>query len=102
MDHLTGVFFLLAYGITFAMFYESCRMIYIVRKRARENNVSATSFTKSLKNDRKLFELNGFFFLIQLSFRQEMKGEFKFLLKSLADPDKPKPVRVFRRDSDAS
>lgn len=28
-----------------------------------------------------------------------MKVELRFLLKSLADPDKPKPVRTWRRQS---
>lgn len=40
MDHLSGIFLLLSYGIIFSMCYEIFRMIYIVRKRAREYNVS--------------------------------------------------------------
>lgn len=40
-----------------------------------------------------------FSFFEQISFRSELKIELRFLLKSLLDPDRPKPVRFWKNRS---
>lgn len=42
MDHLTGIFWILFYGITFAISYETLRIVWTVHRRAAANNVSET------------------------------------------------------------
>lgn len=66
LDHLEGVFVIVWYGSLFAFVYGAFDAMRLIRKRAKQAKVS---------------------------FWAELKLELRFMLKSLMNPNKPKPVR---------
>ncbi|XP_031627054.1 glutamate receptor ionotropic, kainate 2-like [Contarinia nasturtii] len=70
LNHVVGVFVVVAGGVAFALLCGIVGMSYGIRKRAKKANIE---------------------------FKEQMKIELRFLMKSLANPDKPKPTRLMKK-----
>lgn len=75
IEHLMGIFVILTFGCLCAFLLAIVDAMRLIRLRARKAKVS---------------------------FRNELKIELRFLLKSLLNADKPKPVRFLEKHSQRS